>query len=99
MTVTNNRSTAATFIYKWNNTTQKEKFAAYESRALPLFTHIDQILSRQYIVNRTGSAVTGATLSEFTRVTTPGLANNRVVDANKPIDAQTDGFWEIEYTA
>jgi hypothetical protein len=99
MTVTNNRSNAATFLYKWNNTTQKEKFAAFETRDLPLFTHIDQILSRQYIVNRTGSAVTGATLTNFTTVTTPGLANNRVVDANKPIDAQTDGFWEIEYTA
>lgn len=96
MTVTNNRSNAATFFYKWNSTTQKEPFKAFETRSLPNFTHIDQILSRHYIVNRVGPSVTGDTLTSFTNATTPGLANNRVVDADKPIDNQTDGFWEIE---
>ena len=99
MTVTNNRSNAATFMYKWNNTTQKESFKAHETRSLPLFTHIDQILSRQYIVNRSelGSAITGDTLTNFVTVTTPGLANNRVVDGTKTISTQVEGFWEIEY--
>lgn len=95
MTVTNNRSNAATFFYKWNDQTQKEAFAAFESKALTNFTHIDQILSRHYIVNRTTSG-TGDTASNFTTVTTPGLANNRVVDADKVVNKQTDGFWEIE---
>ena len=95
MKVTNNRSNAATFIYKWNNQVQKEYFAAFQQRNFSNLTHIDQVLSRQYIVNRTTSG-TGTTASNFTTVSTPGLANNRVVDANKVVNKQTDGFWEIE---
>ena len=95
MTVTNNRSSAATFLYKWNNQTKKESFAAYQTKSLTNFTHIDQVLSRQYIVNRTTSG-TGTTASNFATVSTPGLANNRVVNANKIVNNQTDGFWEIE---
>lgn len=92
MTVTNNRATASTFLYKWNNQTQKEKFLAYETRALVNFTHIDQILSRQYIVNRT----TAVGNTAFEAVSTPGLAHNRVVDGDQLVNPQTDGFWEIE---
>lgn len=92
MTVTNNRATASTFLYKWNNQTQKERFLAYETRALVNFTHIDQILSRQYIVNRTTAVGDAA----FEAVSTPGLANNRVVDGDQLVNPQTDGFWEIE---
>lgn len=95
MKVTNNRGTAATFIYKWNNQTQKESFAAYEQRVFVNLTHVDQILSRQYIVNRTTSG-TGTTASNFAAVTTPGLANNHVVNSLKAVNKQTDGFWEIE---
>ena len=92
MTVTNNRSSSATFMFKWNNTTQKEFFEAFETRSLPKFAHIDQILSRQFIVNRTTSG--GDT--DFIAVTTPSVANNRIVDAEKPVDPQIIGFWEIE---
>ncbi|MDG1950769.1 MAG: hypothetical protein P8J32_08220 [bacterium] len=95
MKVTNNRSNAATFIYKWNNQVQKESFAAYQQRTFVNLTHVDQILSRQYIVNRTTSG-TGTTASNFTTVTTPGLANNHVVNELKVVNNQTDGFWEIE---
>lgn len=95
MTVTNNRDNASVFIFKFNGEIKKEVFKAYETRFLSLFTHIDQILSRQYIVNRTTSG-TGTTASNFTTVTTPGLANNRVVNANKIVNKQTEGFWEIE---
>jgi len=95
MKITNNRSTAAIFMYKWSNTTQKEKFAAYEKRTLPNLTHADQVLSRQYIVNRTTSG-TGTTESNFIEVTTPGLANNHVVNSLKEVGRQTNGTWEIE---
>lgn len=95
MKVTNNRSNAATFIYKWNNQVQKESFSAFEQRTFTNLTHIDQVISRQYIVNRTTSG-TGTTASNFTTVTTPGLTNNRLVDAKKVLNKQTDGFWELE---
>lgn len=92
MTVTNNRSTSATFFFKWNNTTQKETFDAFESKFLSRFTHIDQILSRQFIVNRTTSSED----ADFKSATTPSLLNNRIVDEKLPISKQVIGFWEIE---
>lgn len=83
MTVTNNRKKSSTFYYVFNDKIIKIKFKAFEKKVIENLLYVDQINSQHFIINNLTYGINTA-------------KNLRIVDQDKVINNQTDGFWEIE---